>query len=483
MAESALELRRYRFAPLDRSGVMLGLSLGQCCMLGTGILVSAFTMRIAPPVVAAAPVLVASLVAFAQLHGRPLRDWIPLYVRWRRNARQPWRVAVSDLALASGPQLPPMLEGLELVEVDAPDWVRRCRVGGVGVLFDSRARRATAVVAVSGCEFSLAEASEQDRSVAAWGEVLAVFSRERSPVSRVAWTEWAAPAGVDDHLAYVRKHGASEAPGRAAYLALVDHAREFAAHHQVMVAITVDQRRMRSRRAAGTARDQMVAVLLDEVRLFAQRAVDVGLVVEAPLRPDALASTIRNRLVGGLQSEPAGSRSFGPLALVHRFDHVQIDGTYQRAYWIAQWPRLEQGADWMAPLLLHGGGTRAIAMVYSPVPISRSTRAVARDAVKLTADEDQRRRGGWRIGAAQRRAHHEVTQREAELVAGYAELQYAGFIVVSESSVVALDERCAELEQLAARVGLELRALYGQHDVGVAATLPLGRYPAAQWRP
>jgi hypothetical protein len=40
-----------------------------------------------------------------------------------------------------------------------------------------------------------------------------------------------------------------------------------------------------------------------------------------------------------------------------------------------------------------------------------------------------------------------------------------------------LETACAEYEQVAAQAGLELRSLDGQHDAGVGACLPVGRYP------
>ena len=36
---------------------------------------------------------------------------------------------------------------------------------------------------------------------------------------------------------------------------------------------------------------------------------------------------------------------------------------------------------------------------------------------------------------------------------------------------------CGEYEHAAAQVGLELRALDGQHDTALGACLPIGRYP------
>jgi hypothetical protein len=146
-----------------------------------------------------------------------------------------------------------------------------------------------------------------------------------------------------------------------------------------------------------------------------------------------------------------------------------------RTYWIAEWPRLDVPPNWLEPVLLHAGGTRSFSLHYEPVPPSRSQRRIDRDSTRLAADEEQRSRSGFRIGARHRRAQHAVVEREAELVAGFHELEYAGFVTVSAPEVDTLDRSCAEYEQVAAQAGLELRALDGRHDLGLVCSLPLGR--------
>lgn len=482
MTDAVAAARRYRFAPLERGGVILGCDLVQCVVLGAGLLTSAFLARAVVVPIAALPLVAGALVAFARVAGRPVREWIPVVTSWRLlRAREVWCATVPLLGTASTPSLPPFLAGIELLEVEAPEWVRRQRVGAVGVLLDERAHKATAVLRVAGREFSLAERSEQDRMVAAWGAALAVFCRERSPVARVTWTECVAPAKADEHRAFVREH-AVEAPGRAEYLALVDDARSFSARHDVLVTVTVDERRLRPGRERAARGDALIAALLEEVRLFTHRCTEAGLAAEAPMAPESVTAVLRGRLDPARAAAPVAAGRWGPMAVQPAFESVRVDDTVHRAYWVAEWPRLEQPADWLAPLALHGTGTRALTVVYEPVPVSRSARGVARDAIRLQADEDQRRRGGFRIGAPQRRAQQAVAEREAELVAGFVELRYAGFVVVSAPERATLDERSAEIEQTAARVGLDLRPLHAQHDLGLAATLPIARYPSPAWR-
>src|SRR5205823_4207949 len=101
----------------------------------------------------------------------------------------------------------------------------------------------------------------------------------------------------------------------------------------------------------------------------------------------------------------------GPLAAAVDWSSVCLDGSLHRTYWIAEWPRLEVPPTWLEPLLLTAGGIRAMSLCYEPVPPSRSTRQVDRDATRLATDEEQRARGGFRIGARHRRAAAAVTER------------------------------------------------------------------------
>src|SRR5439155_27054758 len=165
----------------------------------------------------------------------------------------------------------------------------------------------------------------------------------------------------------------------------------------------------------------------------------------------------------------------GPLSVRGGWRCVAVDNAFHASYWVAEWPRLAVGPAWLEPLLLHPGGPRTLAVVYEPVAPSRSARQVERDATRLASDEEQRARGGFRIGARHRRNREAVAEREAELVAGYAELGFVGLLTVTAPDAESLARSCADWEQAAAAAGIELRRLDGRHDLAFAATLPLGR--------
>jgi hypothetical protein len=498
-ASVATEERFYRFAPLDRTGWLLGLGAAQCISLGAAILVAGFFLQAgaAAPFVLA-PIILGAAFGFGSWEGRAVHQWAPVLVRHtaqRALGRHRWLAPIPLLTGTTAdadvePALPPFLADIELIDAGAVTWCPATRDHGVALVRDRHDRTVSASVPVQGREFSLIERADQERIVQQWGDALAGFCVERGSVVRARVTEWSAPAGVADNESFVAEHGADpvRSPARRAYDELLAEAGPMAVRHEALITVTVDPRRVRSRKGADDAEATASEVLLEELRLLTVRLEAAGLAVGAPLSVGQTAEVLRTRLdpraAGRLTARSASLAqlagvvspySSGPLATAAEWTEVRVDGSCHRAYWIAEWPRLDVGPNWLEPLLLHAGGVRTFAVHYEPVPPSRSQRRVDRDSTRLAADEEQRSRAGFRIGARHRRAQSAVLEREAELVAGYAELEYAGFVVVSASDSETLARSCAEYEQVAAQAGLELRALEGRHDLGLVCALPIGR--------
>jgi len=502
---SADNARTYRFAPLDRGGWILGLGAGQCLLLASGLLAAGVALQVGLPTPVAVGAVAFVLVgAFGSWHGRSIHEWAPVLARFavlRLSGAARWR---AELPLLTGtaadarrePPLPPFLAGLAIVGVPGLSWCPATIATGVGVVRDRRAHTVSASVPVRGREFSLLERADQERALHQWGEVLAGFCAERGAVSRIRCTEWATATDLDEHLALAeaRSGGLDSTPGRH-YRQLLAEAAAHTVAHDLLVTVTVDPRRVRAQRRAGArAHEAAIDILGEELRLLSSRLDAAGLATGAPLSATQTAEAVRVRVDPAAQpvlrtrrrslAELVGVVSgynAGPLATDITWSALRCDGSWHRSFWIAEWPRFETGPGWLEPLLLHPGGTRTFALHYEPVPPSRSRRQIDRDATRLATDEEQRARTGFRIGAHHRRAQTAVAEREAELVAGYAELAYAGFLTVSAADREALDRSCAEYEQAAARAGLELRALDGRHETGLVCALPIGRGLVERW--
>ena len=353
-----------------------------------------------------------------------------------------------------------------------------------------RAGTYAATIRAVGGSFALAERGEQERLLAHWGDALGAFCREGGPVSSITWSEFAAPAGMRDHLTWLaeRSDVAEPTPAAAAYRRLVEAAGPVGTHHEVLITVAVSEDRVRRGRDAPNPQHACVETLLSELRLFIARLDAAGLIVTTPLAPDALGSLLRIRLDPSVAvgfDQPGRSlgalvgvvepHNAGPLATERAWDHWRVDGSVHRVFYASDWPRLPIGPTWFGDLLLAGDATRTVAVRYEPVPPRTSRRAIERAAAKLDSDEEHRHRTGFRVGAAHRRAQSAVADRESELVAGYAEFRYCGLVVVSAADRAALDRVSAEVVQRAGATGVELRAVHGRHDRAMSACLPLAR--------
>lgn len=491
--------RTYRFAPIDRTGWLLGIGGAQCVALAAGVLLAGALLRSGAPAPAVvAPLVAAAVFGFGSWEGRAAHEWAPVLARHlalRALGRHRWFAPIPLVTGTTGdrerpPALPPFLAGIELLDAGPAPWCPATRAGGVAVVCDRRDRSVSASVAVRGRQFSLVERADQERIVERWGDALAAFCTERRGVTRVRVTERTSPAGAGDHQRFAEAHGTAElaSEARRSYLELLADAGPMAVRHEAVVTVTVDTRKVRGGRSAGDPLDAAVEALMEELRLLTGRLEAGGLDVDPPLSVARTAEMVRLRLDPGSApvlaarasslAELAGvvsTASMGPLATATEWDHVRVDRTCHRTYWVAEWPRLEVGPNWLEPVLLHAGGVRTFALHYEPVAPSRSQRRIDRDSTRLAADEEQRSRAGFRVGARHRRAQSAVLEREAELVAGYAELEYAGFLTVSAPDPEVLARSCAEHEQVAAQAGLELRALDGRHDLGLVCALPVAR--------
>ena len=486
--------RMYRFDLLDRTGVFLGFGLVQLALLGTGGLASTLAVTAGLPLpVAAAPALATLALAVGRVGGERLVDWLPVAVRWMLGRhRRRWLAPLHLLSAAQDgreqPALPPFLAGIRLLEAPS-EWGR---LAGAGVVHDSSGGAMSAVVRVRGQDFALAPRDEQIRLLAGWGDVLAGFSTERGAVARLSWTDFTTPTGMRDHLSWLvtQPHPGSDAA--ESYRELLNGTGALSAGHDVLVAVTVTRERLTGGRGAG-ADDRLLAVLGNAVDTLIRGLRSAGLLAEDPLTAGELAAVLRGRLdptrirktSSGSLAERLGlvqPANAGPLAVEVEWSRLRTDGAWHRTYWIAEWPRLTQHPDWMEPVLAFASsGSRALTVLFEPVAPSASRRRVDRDSIKLDTDATSRAERGRRVDAGHRRLQAAVAEREAELVAGYAEVTYAGLVTVTADDDQALRAACDECEQIAREHGLELRPLDGRHDVAFAAALPLGLGLSRMW--
>jgi hypothetical protein len=379
------EQAAYRLAGRRTGSALFGLSATQLVLACSGAVAVVLTLtRTGSGWGLAAGLMIAAVcaaLAFCPMGGRPLYEALSPVTSFaiRQVARRRRWAAPLPLLTGTAPKasrreeggsraLPRCLSGLELLPVDRPGWAGGAGLlAPVGLVRDARAGTLTAVVEVRGGQFSLLDAGARHQRLADWALVLSQFAREASPVSRLGWSLWSAPAPLAEHLDWLDGHltpaalngtgggptGQGLAEAVAGYRRLVDAAAPVVSRHDLRVWITVDPRRLAG--GHGRAPDPPAAALA-AMKALSDRCRAAGLVVSPPLSPVQIAEAMRAqadpsvvaamaRVRRGL-AEHAGLASVlhaldrsdaggavhpvhaGPMAVDTRWDAVRVDGAW-----------------------------------------------------------------------------------------------------------------------------------------------------------
>ena len=499
----AEDVRRYRFGPLERRGLVGSLRPAQVAVLATSLTAGVFLLRLLPTGVgalAAIGLVLASIgICFWPVAGRSAEEWLPVvgrFVTRRARGRNRYRSSAPAAGVTlreDRPRpvalLPPAADALELLA--APFHGEE-----VGVIKDRRARTYAAILAVKVSSFGLLDRSEQEARQAGWGGVLASLAREGSPVSRLQWIERTVPADGDEIGRYLgeawdRGSVPLEALPMQSYLDLVGSAPAVTKDHELFLCLQIDAKRAwrQIKRTGGKAGADTgaCAVLLRELEAFGERLGGADVQVVGALRPAMVASAIRvafdpwcrpglARLAAAdHETDGLDEAAAWPVATEASWGAYRTDGAFHATYWIASWPRTEVGAAFLTPLLLHAQMVRAVAVTIEPISPLRAIREVESARTSDIADRELRGRMGFVETARRRRLADATTRREEELADGHAAVRFSGYITVSARSEEELERHCSEVEHAAQMARLEPLRLYGQQEESFTYTLPLCR--------
>jgi hypothetical protein len=493
------ETPRFTFHPLERRGLLLGLGAGQLTTVGAGLLLAVVLKN----AVAGGAGLVLAVTAVGgslgaalwTKEGRPLVAHALLAATWLR--RRPGRASLdpapgAGTALRWSDRSDPAGHRAGTGSARRPPGRGRTSVtaapglalhhdeglpgdGPVGVIVDRRAGTWGGVLPVRGGPLSLLDPSDQARQLEGWRQVLGSLCRTGCPVARLQWLQrsWTGSAGpgrlpAPDPRGQVR----SGADAATSYREVQAEVGAAVVHHDAWVVLTVNGRRGGAGPAAGRRSVTPGPVVLRrELRLLRGQLSAAGLDPAGPLDLVDLCDLIGrpNRADG----EAAGSLPW-PLALEEGWAWCRADGMWHASFWIAEWPRVEVGPDFLAPLLLIGVRA-ALSVVMAPVPPDKALRQVRSARTADVADTELRARAGFLGSARRQREADGVERREAELADGHQELRFSGFLTVSAADPAQLVAACAEAEHAAAACRVELRRLYGRQKEAFTWTLPLGR--------
>jgi hypothetical protein len=462
---------RYRFQPLERRGLILGLGGAQlatilCGVLGAGVAMStaAGPLRVPSALLLLA---VSGSASLWQIQARPLVSWFAEVLRWTaRRSRGP-RL---DVAPVEGRAVNAEFRGLLCREAStAPPGIELCELEALpgepalGVVFDRRSGSAAGVVPVNGGSFTLLDAAQQAERLDAWRAVLAGLSRPGSTLYRLQWVErsdFARATGLTESARRVKPDCEPRARALASYQELLAGSAGSVQTRDVWVVLAV-----RFDRGIRGGCERAGVTLRRELRLLEGQLRNAGL---APLRPLGLADL--RRVMGATN----GSGGPWPIAVREEWSSCRTDGKWHATFWVAEWPRVDVGSDFLSPLLL-SGGRRSVAVIMAPVATERALREVRSARAADIADAEIRRRAGFVPSARRIREAEGADGREVELADGHAEFRFSAFVTVSALDEPGLAEACAEIVHAAESAHLELRRLYGRQAEAMAWTLPLAR--------
>jgi len=487
---------RFRFGEPTHRGLLGAVRPAQLLLGGGGAVWAIVLIDISPSGAGAAAGLaglaLAAAAAVVPVAGRTLEQWLPIACAWltprlvgRTRTVSPAAGAGVNVSIAGGrtvlreaePTPPAALRGLRIVGLDY-------RGGLVGAISERRGRRLTAVLVARAPGFALADESEQQQRLAVWASVLQAAGH--GPVSRIGWVQRSVPVQADGLARWLHEQRDPEIPLRFSpiadsYLELLEHSAQAVQENEVLLAVQVDQSRLRREGSGMLGRAlvstcEQVAAGLERARVSTDRA----------LTPGGLARALRVAYDPYLRAQLASLRAAGrvdelsetqawPSGVQDGWASYRTDGAWHASFAIAGWPRAEVGPAFLSPLLASSEHVRTVAVCFEPLDPRRSLRQAEGDVTREEVDRRQRQRVGQLETARQRQAQDATRRREAELAAGHSEVRLAGFLTVTGRDPDELERACELTITLGARSHLELHRLYGQQAQAFTFTLPLCR--------
>ena len=487
---------RYRFGPLERRGVLAGLRASQLLILGAGGFLVVIAARMVPPTAALGLMLIVGIAvaaaAFVPLGGRTADEWAPVVAQWALSGLTGSRKFVSSQPLQGTtavldpqPDFPAALKGVTILShaIAGSD-------ATIGVIKDGRAGTFTGVLSVAGRSFALLDGPEKGRRLAGWAGIIAGRALEGGVVHRVQWVERTVPDPGDEIGNYLKDNLAVPLDSLIArsYLEVVDEAGPVTQQHETFVALQIHAgRAARAIKSAGGGEQGACEVLRRELAALSTKLLSSEISVEGALTPRLVARAIRTAFdpscrqalarmaARASQRDGTSITNAAPVAAESTWSSYRSDDAWHCTYWIAEWPRIDADADFLAPLMLRTERMRTVSLTMEPISPLKAIRNVESARTSAAADEELRHRAGFVTTERRSREHEALASHERDLSDGHAFYRFSGFVTVTARNRDELELACDEIEEAAGRSFLDLRRLSGEQDVGFTYTLPLCR--------
>lgn len=479
-------VQSYHFGPLQKSSAIAGMSwfqvgaIGACGLLAVGLMRGA--PNIAGMVVALGLLGLGFGLGFVRIGGRLIEDWaFPVRYWYSRRGRRArcWIRPDGDGSATPAVHSPPGLEHLRFFAV-------RLSSGEVGVIFDQSKGAYIGILRCRGGAFALVDRLEQDRLLRAWGDVLNGWCVDDESILRLQLLERTLPEDGDALAAYLERAAAvrEDSPALASYRRLLAGAQPLSQRHETFIVVSVSQSAPAIRRSGGGDLGACEA-LAQELVSLADRARSAEVVIEGVLSPMEVVRCLRSGFdpevavrPGAWVPEPGREPQLvdaWPAEVATTWSHYRSDGVCHATFWVAEWPRIPVGADFLGPLFLQSRGSRTVSIVAQPVPPTRAAQEVQDARTGFLADQQLRDKAGYLSTAFRQMEGQALAQREADLAAGHGEYRFTAYVTVSAADPENLESAATNVIRLANRCKLRLWRLYGQQDLGFACALPLAR--------
>ncbi|MFF2955680.1 SCO6880 family protein [Kitasatospora sp. NPDC057965] len=474
-----------RFPTRSRRGILLGLTTPQLTVAGLGALLLLVVLMSTGVLAALALSPLWALLGAAvvvRIRGRSAAEWAPIAARyWLRRT-------CGQLVWLARPSTRPRVEGLlhlpgtaaSLRAITSPD-------GRLGAVHDQQQATLTAVTRVSSRAFALLDPATQADNVSGWGRTLAALSRS-GQIARIQVMERTVPDSGDALQRYWLEHGRPDTPlAGPIYEDLLAAAGPAAAPHEAYIAIALDLRKARRLiNQAGGGLGGACTVLSQLTASLDQSVRGAGLVSGGWLTAGEIAAVVRTAydpaVLGALERWSDSGRAeadvaaAGPVVVVEEPERIRTDSAHHAVYWIDQWPRTETSVGFLHQLLYSSGVRRTLSLIYTPQQLDAAMKDVQRKKATIVADAAERVRRGQVDSEADTVEYADTKQRELQLIAGHADVELTGLLVVSADDADQLSAACAQVETAAVAAQIDLRLLEKQQAMAfTAAALPLAR--------
>jgi hypothetical protein len=500
MSVTSAEQKMYRFGPLEKKGLVMGLRAGQIIIAASAVVLSLLAIITLESVAALLAVVVLLGGAFGSIFmepmGRGVDEWIPVIWRWLSRifrSQNSWitpvpllgTVVINGSPTSIEVPLPESLKSLQILSIPVQD-----SNASVGIVKDKEDGTYTGVLAVRGTAFALLDSAEKERRLSSWGDVLSGLARPGSTVHRLQWIERTLPDDGDGLNRYLAEARTDETTNfHRSYVDLLQEYGPQNQQHEIYIALQIHAGKKAARgiRKAGGGDEGAAQVILRELKHLAFRLGEADIVVEGALTPRLLSRAFRTAVDpessreiarrGRINADDTGvaPEQAWPMSIKTQWGMYQTDNAYHITYWISEWPRLEVNTDFLAPLMIRSSRMRTVSLVMEPHDSARSAREIETRHTSYLADEKLRSNAGYVSTKRRQNELESIERREAELASGYIEYRISGYVTVTALSLDELEEACNEVEQAAQQSRLELRRLFGEQDWAFTCTLPTAR--------